>query len=1025
MRIPLVREFRFVHEPSGMRASDTAASPARGEALAQLTSRIMLSHGGAFLLAGYRGVGKTTLVNTLIARVQARVQDHGRSDERGGVRTGAGTDVRLLHIPLTLARPVPPDKLMYRLISALHEELERQRLLEVLPPRLAADIALAVRRTSMSITVKDMASTDRSGTFSFDLPKWMGIGTGVKLGGKRSRSRGEDMRYLVYDDVAAEQDLIRIARALTREGGVPQRRKQAWKFWRRSRRLQLKLLFVFDEMDKLDEIRESGEAAEDPVPGAAVDEILQTLKTLLTTSGITFLFVTGRDLYDRYRRDVSLGDSIYESVFTFVQYVPALWDGVRGLCDPLVDETVRSRSDTLLFAAYDAFRSYLTFHGRGIPRRILRSLHRFVTVEDATRAFLEISPEDVRRFRFFADVETALGDAEAALIEPGLIEQEAHRIDQERLALRYLTDWILSQRTGYFTIEDAIAAARDLSARTAPTETAAPRVVRGLIDALVRHALLERIEEAGRSVKVAVVEGTVTSETYRIPWPRLIELGHRSPSEEDVGSQDWRERTGLPERYIVLKQLAAGAFSEVYEARDLLLARRVAIKLFPADLPPEGRLQLQREIDALRGRGHPNIVEFVDADLGAARPFIVMALIDGLSLRDLAQGLGALGWAEAVTITGAILAGLEHLHAQDILWLDAKPANVIVSETGRVTMIDFGAALEIGAASRTATQTTIGTPRFMAPERIQGAPPSAQADLFSVGAIIFELVTGRPAFPGPSPTQALQAVLSGRMAEWEGADVPPALKAVIERALAANPEDRFASAAAMRAALPDGAPPDALGLLVRAGLAAEQAAAERESERTQIIDFTPDADVLPAGTTMAEAPAPPPPQAPVPQPTVPPSPGAAAPDDDPLSDNDAQDLDLEMAPAPPIVDDPFALSDDAWPDPDGGDPGSAWILRLEDGARLEDIAVPDLGIRPLTIGRSASNDIIISDAEASRYHAQIKAGPEGIPQIDVLNTPNGVLLNGRRVYGDHLLTDGAEMEIGAARLTLKARRART
>src|SRR5262249_19207280 len=149
------------------------------------------------------------------------------------------------------------------------------------------------------------------------------------------------------------------------------------------------LLFVFDELDKLE-----GSADQNGIEG--FNELLQNLKTLLTASGATFIFVAGRGIHDAWRMDIERGDSLYESVFSHVEYVPALWEVGDQLCDRLLKRATLQDADVARDLAH--FRNYLAFDGRGIPRRALRALQKYVRIDHRGRATLAFDAGDLRRF---------------------------------------------------------------------------------------------------------------------------------------------------------------------------------------------------------------------------------------------------------------------------------------------------------------------------------------------------------------------------------------------------------------------------------------------------------------------------------------------------------------------------------------------------------------------------------------------------------------------------------------------------
>jgi serine/threonine-protein kinase len=306
---PLDDSFRFVHEPIHSLIQHRYVG--RQADIDELTERIQFSYGGSFLITGYRGVGKTSFVNQVSQELARRTP--------------------LLDIQLNLARPVQPAELMHLIIRRLYERLVEKGWYESLNPQLQTELALAYQRTSANV-VRNLSDKWERG-IEFGELKFPRINL-FRATISTRRSRGVDLEtsFLAYDDKAAERDVIAISLALNR--GI-YLKCAAWRRYlalvrrRPLEQISMKIVFVFDEMDKLDEYTETGGKS-------AVDEMLSSLKNLFTTSGICFLFVAGKDLHERWLRDLWRGNSIYESVFSYDKYLPCMWNDVDSLCDGLV-----------------------------------------------------------------------------------------------------------------------------------------------------------------------------------------------------------------------------------------------------------------------------------------------------------------------------------------------------------------------------------------------------------------------------------------------------------------------------------------------------------------------------------------------------------------------------------------------------------------------------------------------------------------------------------------------------------------
>jgi Flp pilus assembly protein TadD len=269
--------------------------------------------------------------------------------------------------------------------------------------------------------------------------------------------------------------------------------------------------------------------------------------------------------------------------------------------------------------------------------------------------------------------------------------------------------------------------------------------------------------------------------------------------------------------YRVLEELGAGGLGIVYRAEDLRLQRPVALKLLSADLLSEpGALEwFKREARVAAGLNHPNICTIHDVGDDAGRPFIVMELLEGESLRELLHA-GALPLEQVLNLGIGIAEALEAAHAQRIVHRDLKPANVIVSSDGRhAKVLDFGLAQLLGdrplgrpgAGSEadptpsvlTLTRAGGGTPAYASPEQVRGEPLDERSDIFSFGAVLYEMATGQQAFPGATPAAVFDAVLNRAPAAPRSLnpELPSELSDVVARALEKDLDARYPTAAGL------------------------------------------------------------------------------------------------------------------------------------------------------------------------------------------------------------------------------------
>jgi serine/threonine-protein kinase len=266
----------------------------------------------------------------------------------------------------------------------------------------------------------------------------------------------------------------------------------------------------------------------------------------------------------------------------------------------------------------------------------------------------------------------------------------------------------------------------------------------------------------------------------------------------------------LSDRYELGDILGFGGMSEVHLARDVRLHREVAVKVLRADLArdPSFYLRFRREAQNAAALNHPSIVAVYDT--GEAEtptgplPYIVMEYVDGVTLRDIVHTDGPMPPRRAIEIIADACQALNFSHQNGIIHRDVKPANIMISSTNAVKVMDFGIARAIAdSSSVTQTAAVIGTAQYLSPEQARGDPVDARSDVYSLGCVLYEILTGEPPFTGDSPVSvAYQHVREDPVPPSERHEgISPGLDAVVLKALAKNPENRYQTAAEMRADL--------------------------------------------------------------------------------------------------------------------------------------------------------------------------------------------------------------------------------
>ena len=266
------------------------------------------------------------------------------------------------------------------------------------------------------------------------------------------------------------------------------------------------------------------------------------------------------------------------------------------------------------------------------------------------------------------------------------------------------------------------------------------------------------------------------------------------------------QQVTLGGRYRVERELGRGGMAKVFLGTDTVLGRTVAIKLLaPQFAEDDGFVQrFRREAQAAARIGHPHIVSVFDTGSDDGVHYIVMEYVEGRTLADFLSGGGRIMPDRAIDIAADVLTALEAAHAQGVIHRDIKPGNIMLSPKGEVKVTDFGIA-RLTTTAETVAQTAaiLGTASYLSPEQAQGQPVDGRSDIYSLGCVLYEMVTGRPPFLGDSPV----AVASKQVLEQPlppsklNPDVTPELDAVILRSLAKNPANRYQSAEEMRADL--------------------------------------------------------------------------------------------------------------------------------------------------------------------------------------------------------------------------------
>jgi serine/threonine-protein kinase len=324
-------------------------------------------------------------------------------------------------------------------------------------------------------------------------------------------------------------------------------------------------------------------------------------------------------------------------------------------------------------------------------------------------------------------------------------------------------------------------------------------------------------------------------------------------------------------RYRLIELLAQGGMATIFRARDAQLERDVAIKVLRPEYgrDPDFLARFRQEAQSVASLNHPNIVAVYDYGQDEQGPYIVMELVDGEDLATLVREGGPIPPRQAARMAASVARALQAAHGAGMVHRDVKTSNVLLSRDGQVKVVDFGIARAVAEAQITLPGTTLGSVHYFSPEQARGEPATAASDIYSLGIVLFELLTGRRPWEGDSAASIAMARLSGPvpMPSDYRAGIPHALEAIDRKALMLEPSARFGSAGAMADALdiylaeapadpgPGAFAPPAAGAAAGAAMGGAMAAAAGAKDLEATAPGTISAVASPSRTSAAPYPA--------------------------------------------------------------------------------------------------------------------------------------------------------------------------
>jgi len=254
----------------------------------------------------------------------------------------------------------------------------------------------------------------------------------------------------------------------------------------------------------------------------------------------------------------------------------------------------------------------------------------------------------------------------------------------------------------------------------------------------------------------------------------------------------------INERYEIVKNIGEGGMANVYLANDTILDRKVAIKVLRGDLSSDEKFirRFQREALSVSNLSHPNIVEVYDVGEEDGSHYIVMEYIDGKTLKQLLKKRDTLTLSEVIDIMTQLSDGISHAHESYIIHRDIKPQNIMIEDDGRIKITDFGIAMALNATQLTQTNSVMGSVHYLAPEQASGKSATIKSDIYSMGILMYELITGTVPFRGDNAVEIALKHMKDKIPSIRKQDpsIPQSVENILLKATAKNPRNRYESA---------------------------------------------------------------------------------------------------------------------------------------------------------------------------------------------------------------------------------------
>lgn len=793
IRIPFIRPYF----PKSALSADNLEFWVGREAEVDRVVRGLLAAPAHYLVTGYSGVGKSSFVSRVIADWRNRCSARGID--------------RLLIFNLQLTQSEKPEDVVKKLIGKVYFGSQDGQFSpdKQLADRLQLSFIQAHSK-SLKETQNETTAQERAADASLGPPKLTSIlGGGMQFASKRSKESSRSLEVeREYNLSAAIGDFEAVLHLLAKP--EPGRTRSLWSFWPFAKRetevKHVRILFIFDQIDDLASI--------------------QALAPLFSLPNSSFIVLGGIKLKEQIAAAKDEGRQVLDSFHE--EYLECQWNQSERILSLLIS------ADEIGSRRFSEFRDYLNFSAQGLPRRLFAAIDRHSSLID-DKFYLRLTESDMLRVRLGSRLHRVIWKNRKRILGDYIDSVQYYLRDKALRGTYHLADRMF--RVATFTMQDASTVVTQMSDAIIHSER--ERVLRNLLNVCVeeglivvngnKYTLAEDILRLVKKIPDWLKDGFVDAQSFlkdltAFGDPSVESTGvihvrpHPSPDRPDVtiiGADKKRIMPPSPtigalmgNRYDLLEKLGEGGMGAVYLAKDKNLNRHVAIKVLHSHVgnSPETESRFVREARTVASLVHPNIVSVFDFFvLPTGQLALVTEYVQGESLETQLQS--KLSLPKALDISIEIATALQAAHEQGIVHRDIKPSNILLSSRGQVKLLDFGIAklrADEDVTTITRAGDLVGTPAYMAPEQVTGEPIDARADLYSFGALMYRMLTGRNRYEESLSTVALIHKIVTEQPEppsLHNASIPPELDLIVMKCLDPKPKNRFANAEELITAL--------------------------------------------------------------------------------------------------------------------------------------------------------------------------------------------------------------------------------